>query len=498
MNERTIDITNTGPIGHVSIPIPSDGGVVVLRGGNGSGKSTAIDAVNALTREGRVAPKARVREGQLAGAVEGLGRRIKIGLQRNSVLGELEVDAISDNVDVARLVDPGLKDPEAADRARVRAALLLARIGVDVRPFAELLGSEDALRQFCRSESLAATDPVEMAQRIRADLHAAALAREKEAAQRETQSATIRETIDGDVISETDGEAVRAEQHEAIMARTQLTMRAEQAKEAARQRAAAERAIAECKEGISVTDAEEGVRAAKANASLLDGEVARAREFLAAAQQQLAVAREQEKACEAQLAASRQLAETIRRAKAALAEIRDVQAPTSDEFAAADKRVIESAAALAAAIHAEAARTKLAEADRYAEEAAQHRVDAEALRQAARGTDGVLAEMLAKVAPAGLTISDARLVLTLPDGTRKFYADLSDGERWKIALDLAIDALGDARVLAISQLAWEGLDIDARRAIDEHARQRQTVIVTAEADHDVVRELRAETFGGGA
>jgi hypothetical protein len=138
------------------------------------------------------------------------------------------------------------------------------------------------------------------------------------------------------------------------------------------------------------------------------------------------------------------------------------------------------------------------QADRYAEEAAQHRADAAALREAARGTDGVLAEMLAKVAPAGLSISDARLVLTLPDGTRKFYSELSDGERWRIALDLAIDALGDARVLAISQLAWEGLDIDARRAIDEHARQRQTVIVTAEADHDVVRELRAETFGGGA
>lgn len=498
MNERTIDITNTGPIGHVSIPVPSDGGVVVLRGGNGSGKSTAIDAVNALTREGRITPKARVRDGQLAGAVEGLGRRIKIGLQRNAVLGELEVDAISDDVDVAKLVDPGLKDPEAADRARVKAALLLARIGVDVRPFAELLGSEDALRQFCRAESLAATDPVEMATKIRADLHGAALVREREAAQRETQSATIRETIDEDVASGLNGEAARSEHQAAVMARSELTTRAARAAEAAKQRATAERAIAECREGITVADAEEGVRAARANTVLLEGEVERARNVLAEAQRQLAVAKEQERSCVAQLDASKKLAETIARAKQALAEIRDVQAPSAEEYSAADRRVTDATNALGVALRAEAAGIRLAEANRYAEEAAQARADAEALRQAARGTDGVLAEMLARVAPAGLTISDARLVLTLPDGSRKFYAELSDGERWKIALDLAIDALGDARVLAISQLAWEGLDIDARREIDEHARRRQTVIVTAEADHDVVRELRAETFGGGA
>lgn len=498
MSERTIDITNTGPIIHVSIPIPADGGVVVLRGGNGSGKSTAVEAVNALTREGRVAPKARIRDGQLAGSVEGLGRRIKIGLQRNSVIGELEVDAISDDVDVAKLVDPGLKDPEAADRARVKAALLLARIGVDVRPFGDLLGSEEALRQFCRPESLAATDPVEMATKIRADLHGTALMREKEATQRETQSATLRETIDGDVVTGLDGNAARAEQQAAVMARSDLSSRAAQAAEAARQRATAERAIAECRVEITVPDAEEGVRAAAANAFLLDGEVTRAREVLAAAQQQLAVAREQERSCVAQLAASQRLAETIQRAKAALAEIRDIAAPTADEIAAADRRVNTATTALGVALRAETAKAKLAEADRYAAEAAQHRADAGALRQAARDTDGVLAEMLARVAPAGLSISDARLVLTLPDGTRKFYADLSDGERWRIALDLAIDALGDAKVLAISQLAWEGLDVDARRAIDEHARTRKTVIVTAEADHDVVRGLRAESFGGGA
>src|SRR5690606_5567099 len=75
---------------------------------------------------------------------------------------------------------------------------------------------------------------------------------------------------------------------------------------------------------------------------------------------------------------------------------------------------------------------------------------------------------------------------------------LSEGERWRLALDLAIEALGDGdAVLSISQSAWEGLDGNARRAINEHARSRGTVIVTAEADHEVVGELRAEVFSGG-
>ncbi|MCB1771940.1 MAG: AAA family ATPase, partial [Candidatus Competibacteraceae bacterium] len=42
---NNIMIKNIGAIESVSIPVPKGGGVVVLRGRNGSGKSTALDAI---------------------------------------------------------------------------------------------------------------------------------------------------------------------------------------------------------------------------------------------------------------------------------------------------------------------------------------------------------------------------------------------------------------------------------------------------------------------
>ncbi|MEQ1891052.1 MAG: hypothetical protein ABL998_00800, partial [Planctomycetota bacterium] len=59
--------------------------------------------------------------------------------------------------------------------------------------------------------------------------------------------------------------------------------------------------------------------------------------------------------------------------------------------------------------------------------------------------------------------------------------ELSHGERWTIALDVGIDAVGENGLLSIAQEAWEGLDIAHRQQIAEHARRRKAVVLTAEA-----------------
>jgi DNA repair exonuclease SbcCD ATPase subunit len=46
---KNIEIKNIGPIASVTIPVPEAGGVVVLTGRNGSGKSHALEAVSAAT-----------------------------------------------------------------------------------------------------------------------------------------------------------------------------------------------------------------------------------------------------------------------------------------------------------------------------------------------------------------------------------------------------------------------------------------------------------------
>jgi hypothetical protein len=495
----TIDIRDLGPIQSVSIPVPAEGGVVVLRGKNGAGKSIAISAVDALTREGKPSPAARAREGSIGGSIEGLGRSIRVGMQRSTSKGELEVASIGDDVDVAALVDPGFVDPAAADRARVRAALVLARVKVSPERFAELVGGMETLQRFARPETLAATDPVEMAEKVRRDLHASALALAKTADRLEATAAGLREslTMPADPIDEV---AVRGELEAAVRLRAELVQRQELARRNRGLRATALARIESAGQQPdlqALEDAETTAFAAEEAAGLAEQEALAALEQakLRVTQTRAALvsARAAREAAREAARAARDSVARLDAAHQALEAIADVAEPGQAEVDAAGARVVAAhqAAERLGIMREEAARR--AESDQAAEKAKQARIDSEALREAARGTDGVLADAIAEFAPAGLTIRDGRLVFAR-DGQQKYFADLSDGERWKVALDLAIDALGDARILAISQLAWEGLDADARAAINAHAKQRQTVIVTAEADHNEIGPLRAEVF----
>lgn len=72
------------------------------------------------------------------------------------------------------------------------------------------------------------------------------------------------------------------------------------------------------------------------------------------------------------------------------------------------------------------------------------------------------------------------------------YAELSAGERWRIALDVAVGALPSHGVLTVPQEAWEGLDPENRRLVAEHVRDRGVVLLTAEASED--DEVTASVF----
>jgi len=45
----TVEIQNVGPIEHLTLPVPEGGGIVVLRGRNGTGKTLSLDAIDRLT-----------------------------------------------------------------------------------------------------------------------------------------------------------------------------------------------------------------------------------------------------------------------------------------------------------------------------------------------------------------------------------------------------------------------------------------------------------------
>ena len=110
---------------------------------------------------------------------------------------------------------------------------------------------------------------------------------------------------------------------------------------------------------------------------------------------------------------------------------------------------------------------------------------AETLREAGKRIDDVLSEQIAKLG-SPIRVKAGRLVLNTIRG-ETFFAELSEGERWKMSLDIAIEAVGPGGLLSIPQEAYESLDPINRHLIGEHVTGRGVVILTAEATDGPLR-----------
>ena len=120
-------------------------------------------------------------------------------------------------------------------------------------------------------------------------------------------------------------------------------------------------------------------------------------------------------------------------------------------------------------------------------------------RDAAKATDEVLS---ASIQCSQLRVeSDGKSAVLVTDhpvrGNSVPYHELSDGERWAIAIDIGADQVGEGGLLVISQVGWEGIDGAHRVAIHEQALNRKVYILTAEAasDPDASADILAVTIG---
>ena len=163
-------------------------------------------------------------------------------------------------------------------------------------------------------------------------------------------------------------------------------------------------------------------------------------------------------------------------------------APSDSELSAAAENVTSAREALERGTLIRLAKQKQSEAAGHINAASGHREVAQELRDAAKGTDEVLSGVVARTGCA-LRVEAGRMVLDTGRGTT-YFGELSQGERWRLALDVAIDAVGERGVLTIPQEAWESLDPINRSMIAEHVAGRGVVVLTAEASED--EEIRSE------
>ncbi len=118
------------------------------------------------------------------------------------------------------------------------------------------------------------------------------------------------------------------------------------------------------------------------------------------------------------------------------------------------------------------------------------RDNAQRLRSTARQCDVILTDLIGT--DSKLRIADGRMVVDTDRG-ETFYADLSDGERWKAAFEVVSQHVHKTpekiAVITIPQVGWESLDPTNQKLVVELSKTYKINTITAEAtDGDLTVE----------
>lgn len=475
-----IVVENVGPVSRLSIPYLRQGGVVVLAGPQGAGKSITLNALEcAATGKGRVP----VKDGELRGKVDAFGVTMTIGKSTRRS-GEPEVVGLEGRMDVATLVDPQIASPEAADSRRIKCLIQLSNVKPSADLFYRLIGgSREEFEKLVTPATLESDDLVLMAERVKRDLEAKARTEESQAEHAEGRARGAREAAQGiDVAGEADSTVLQTALEGAIREESTLKSQADTARKAAQAAKLAKDQLedAEAKyEGVPLDVAKDAEEKEKSHVEQAEARVRQAEEALRAARSDAENCRN----AYSQAIAARKSAEQH---EALVKQWRDQiaasipTAPTAEQLTDASERVTRARKAVEQGALTRKAREHLLEDQKHRDAAQTHRKKAMQLREAAKGTDEVLSEVVAKTG-SPLRVEAGRLVLATARAKKTLFAELSDGERWKLALDIAIDAVGDRGFLTIPQWAWGELQPANRKAIAEHLRERGVLAYTAEA-----------------
>jgi energy-coupling factor transporter ATP-binding protein EcfA2 len=500
---KSITIEDVQAIQSLDIQVPEQGGVVVLTGPNGCGKTTALNAIAEATQKG-AGGKLTPRDGAKAGYIDAFGVTLKVGA-RVTRKGSLEITPLDSKLSPATLVDPGLKSADAADAARVRAVLRILGVVPTMSMFAELLkvgelASKDIEDAFDGQD----VDVVAYAKEVQKQLNAKARSFEDEAERHKGRADAKRKALEGiDIESLPDPATANAELEQAITAAANLDKQKAMAEQLAEAASSARESLARA-ESVDEATIEEAAAAATetterrneigTTVEKLGDQLQKAKELVAAAERELDDAtRELDAAEQAEAAAQRRL-DDLRELEAAQATIREAaQAaidrseltpiPAETELTAATEAVEKARQTVETLAVATKAQADVEAAKEFRQAARLATQSAEKCRDAAKATDKVLSDQIAgKV--EGLAVMNGRLTYKTSRTEPVPFGELSHGERWKLALDIALTTVtreeSELMTMGITQEAWEGLDDTNRQALKAAAVERGVVIFAAE------------------
>lgn len=494
MPELTIE--NVGAIRHLSIPIPEGGGVVELAGPHGSGKTTAITAAQSiLTRKNHGLTTTDSAPVGSQGRVEWGQARLVLG-KSSKTTGEMEVEHLEGRLDLSMLVDPGMVSEDANDKRRIKALCTLSGVVAERKLFFPIVGGREEFERLISATAASKDDLVEMAAAVKRDLELAARKEEDEALKADGRAATCLKTAeDVDATGEADGAKLQAALEEAISRKSALAQQAKDAENATRAALNAKADLAKADrayDGLGLFEAEKAVADKRDWLVKAGAEVVRLAAELAAAKEQMASADSACRLAEQVLQSATQHEANMAGWRKTIDGAVDVQSPEPVHLMEAERAVTAARAAVETGVSIRAAIKAKEEAIAHRETATKHREESIRLRDAAAGTDAILDDAIKSPA---FFVRDGRLVVKHERRAKGecHYGELSDGERWIMAIDLALDRLDTDGVqrkdalLTLPQRAWEGLQPSARKDIHEHAKQHGVTILTARADDGELR-----------
>lgn len=459
---KQITLENCGPISRAVIPIPEEGGVVVLQGHEGLGKTTALEAINELGREdgGKIVK----RDDSPRAIVEGLGVTLTVNKSTRRE-GELIVSAIG-GTSLHQIVDPKIKDPKAADAARLKGIIEVSRTSIGFDDFKGCGLTETEIERALKG--LLAT-PVAAVQAIKEALNSKGLAIEKEVERKTGEYEGLSKRLREENVSAIDQMRPDSDIDEEIQ-------------KLIRERDAANREADYVEEHRAAYDkAKEGggkehrtVEAIAADAKAVAEEIVKLESLLSDAKAVLQKYREEHIATTAAAKASSQASDLISAFELKMGTNWSEQAAAKTQEIDALRQEKDRNAR---------ARVRLQDAEimeRLGGEMEAGKKQAKDLRKAAKDADLVLRKLLPEGSP--LKIVDGLLVMTTTEGEEAF-SRLSAGEKWKVAIDIAVAAVPNGLVV-IPQEAWDGISPEVRKEIAAYARGRKVVCITAESTAD--------------
>ncbi len=480
---KTVTLSNVGPISYLELPVPKDGGMVILKGRNGVGKSTALDTMHrAIDGEGKI----NVKDGAEEAEVDFLGVHIR-ARKKTKYAGCLEVESLEGKFSIADIINPGFADPVANDKRAILGILQVVGAKADASLFYDLVGGEANFKKFVTKDTMKETDLVSMAGKTKRNFEDSARDMELDVESWTAKATALKSALPPDSNSreERPVEDIEADLAEArtksIEAHTERRSSLQRIEEF-------ESKMLDFNNSSSVDPRQSVVDAKAASDAAFDAHK-KSCDLVADLKQKLQEAEQQarlDQAASASAFSAFQTAEANAKEYAKLKEFlesgKPVEYPES-KVAEADASVSKLQDALFACRSQEKTKVSKQEIADLESKIFSAKSTAETLRSAAKSVDIVLTEMLEKVSDT-LKFEDDRLFVLTERGKTYFHDPsgtngLSKGERTKVVVDIAAQAVGEGGIIVVDQDFTQDLDPIARQEVAEHARSRKVTIYTA-------------------